>query len=332
MNHISASILDSPTTKAERGVQKTPRPIRVLYIMGAGRSGSTILDILLSQHERIVGVGELVRFLRPDWNEEEPCSCGSPSFSCAFWAKVQQHESTDPSIPNPFATWRELAADYERIRHAPTLALARSSASSNRFNAYAQLTTELFETIADEAGCDTVVDSSKSPARALALSMIPEIDLRVIHLIRDPLGTAISFAREWPKDVSGGVQKTLGRVSPLRSAMRWTATNLAAELVHARLGGRRSIRLRYEDLMRDPKGALQRVAELSERDLGPLIQFATGETALTRGHTIAGNRVRMSTHIQLRATPPRIEELTTREKREVDLVTAPLRVRYGYSR
>src|SRR5262245_54968891 len=58
-----------------------------LYIMGRGRSGSTILDILLGNSSQIESVGELVFALsRAD---RDRCSCGLMLSHCFFWRQVR---------------------------------------------------------------------------------------------------------------------------------------------------------------------------------------------------------------------------------------------------
>ena len=62
-------------------------PVRVLYIGGEGRSGSTVLSAVLGNHEGYVPVGELpdvwLALLRND-----RCGCGEPFATCPFWTAV----------------------------------------------------------------------------------------------------------------------------------------------------------------------------------------------------------------------------------------------------
>jgi hypothetical protein len=48
-------------------VRHTEKPVRVLKIMGLGRSGSTILDIVLGNHPQIESVGEVGNLIRTGW-------------------------------------------------------------------------------------------------------------------------------------------------------------------------------------------------------------------------------------------------------------------------
>ena len=50
---------------------KIPK-FKVVYIMGRGHSGSTMLDLMLGNHEKIHSVGELTSGFR---RRSEKCSC-----------------------------------------------------------------------------------------------------------------------------------------------------------------------------------------------------------------------------------------------------------------
>ena len=60
----------------------------VVYIVGYGRSGSTILDIILGQHADIFSAGELRNLTTRAWQGNEYCSCQSSLQSCPFWSEV----------------------------------------------------------------------------------------------------------------------------------------------------------------------------------------------------------------------------------------------------
>jgi hypothetical protein len=62
--------------------------VKVLYIAGSGRSGSTILDNILGQVEGGFSVGEL----RYVWDrgiiQNRICGCGAPFRGCNLWKRV----------------------------------------------------------------------------------------------------------------------------------------------------------------------------------------------------------------------------------------------------
>ena len=65
-----------------------------------------------------------------------------------------------------------------------------------------------------------------------------------------------------------------------KTVVRWTILNLASEWVCTRLGPKRTMRLRYEDFVADPKAALERIGSLIELDLTDVADAASsGRTA-----------------------------------------------------
>ena len=144
--------------------------------------------------------------------------------------------------------------------------------------AYEDALSRLYRAIREVAGKSVVVDSSRELSQALVLARIPSIDLRVLHLVRDSRAVAFSNSRRKPqfRDDNGsqhrkpvltssassklafdedGIQRILPRRGAVESALIWTWRNAWASAI-PRLRRRRKIpyaRLRYEDLVRDPR-------------------------------------------------------------------------------
>ena len=76
-------------------------PVRVVYIMGYGRSGSTVLDTVLGNVDGVESVGELANVARSGWRGEEPCACGRLARDCSFWSSVRRR-------------WEERGGDLDR--------------------------------------------------------------------------------------------------------------------------------------------------------------------------------------------------------------------------
>ena len=69
------------------------------------------------------------------------------------------------------------------------------------------------------------------------------------------------------------------------------------------------MRLRYEDFVADPKGALERIGSLIELDLTDVADAACSGKPMQAGHNIGGNRTKKSGIITLR--PELAEEWRT---------------------
>ena len=316
-------------------------PIQLLYILGTGRSGSTILDITLGNHPCMESVGELQNFIRSGWVDgrvlRSPfCACGrrvdvDEADACPFWSSVRR-EWVERSAPDSIENYVSLQDTFERYRSLTRL-LRERRAPSARFRSYAGLTRTLFEAISAVSGKPIVVDSSKAPLRALALSMTPGIDLFVIHLVRDGRGVTSSRRKAFRKNPEAGVWWTNHPHPVWKSSVLWVGENLASGWVRKRLAPGKSVRVRYEDFVENPSVIMGRIGGLMGIDLTELAREAAAGGVLRIGHNVSGNRMRMSKEVRLR---PDVGEwrhaLSIKEQRLSWTIMRPLMLRYGYKR
>lgn len=303
-------------------------PIRVVYVAGAGRSGSTVLDTLLGAHPRAGGFGELNHLPRGGWINDEYCACGRRARSCEFWEAVREGwlERVPDADPEDYD---RLQARFTRIRGLPGLARARAR-RSEAYERYERQTVALYRVLADVAGADVVVDSSKNPARARALRAMPGLDVRVVHLIRDGRAVLWSLKKPYARDDAAGLQREIRPQPTWKVAGFWTVVNLLAESLGRRAGRDGFRRLHYEALVTDPESALGSLGPLMGMDLGELGRRVAAGEAVPVGHTIAGNRLRMSDSVRLRADFSWREQLPAGPRRLFTLLAGWLLWRYGY--
>lgn len=64
--------------------------MKVLYVSGYGRSGSTLLGRLLSLQHTAVAVGEVTHVASAGFLDRARCSCGHPYPGCDYWSGVHQ--------------------------------------------------------------------------------------------------------------------------------------------------------------------------------------------------------------------------------------------------
>jgi hypothetical protein len=281
--------------------------IKVLYIAGAGRSGSTILGALLGQVGGCFFVGELGALF--GGVAERLCGCGVRLEECELWRRV-------------FAAGRQrldLEEIYRRGRGSGARLLGARS-----FETFLE---QLYRSIRTVTGSRVVVDSSKSVSYGRALSRLPGIELYVLHLVRDPRAVAFSWARRKPSPHTGGCfpSKPAGR-----SALEWVTYNAATELLLGEPRVRQR-RLRYEDLVAHPGDTLEQLLGWIDESAAPLPAIAGGHVVLQVCHTVAGNADRFRTgEIELRCDDEWRRRMSWLARGGVGLVTWPLRGRYGY--
>ncbi len=306
--------------------------LRVLYVGGMPRSGSTLSDLLLHQLPGHVGVGELFYLWSNGLEHDGLCACGEPFSRCPFWTSVGARAYGGWHTVDRAEVAR-LQASVDRTARIPLLLVPRPPARFARdLAAYVALLEPLYHAIAAESGATTVVDSSKRPSLAYVLRRIPGIDLRVAHVVRDPRGVAYSFAKhvELPPGVDRDLE--MPRSTTRKVSRRWVTVNAAVAAL-ARVGVP-LVRIRYEDLVADPGRELTRVLALegspapSDVDLA----FATGgAVTVPRTHLVAGGRIRLeSGRMPLRLDEAWRDQMPAHARRLVELGTLPARLRYGY--
>ncbi len=297
--------------------------VQVLYIAGAGRSGSTLLARLLGDLEGFAPAGELRYLFERGIVSDHLCGCGAPFRSCPFWNAVLTRAYGGVDCVDGAAASRGAAA-IDRIRYIPMLAAAklRPPAFAARLREHGDLLARLYAAIGDETGGRVVVDSSKDPSYAYLLKTVPGVDLRIVHLVRDSRAVAHSWTRTKVRPEVHREVTYMRRVRPVRSALLWNETNALFDAL-ARTNTP-TLRIRYEDLVADTDGVLAGVIALSGRP-------AQSRQAAQPMHDISGNPLRFA------GVPPKVRlddewrtALPPADRRRVTALTAPLLWRYGY--
>jgi hypothetical protein len=295
--------------------------LKVLYIVGWGRSGSTLLDTLLGQIDGFLSTGELryvwERGVIGDW----ACGCQRSVKTCPLWSNVldavaANHAEEARSI----VEWQRQAT---RFRHTRRL-LARTStdaAGDDALHSYINVMQRLYSAIGEATGSRVIIDSSKRPSDAAALTLAPNLRLYVVHLVRDPRAVAHSWQRRQPGIDRHGV---------VNSTLSWVTWNLMSDGVRRKLP-RRSTLVRYETFVDDPRTTLARIVELVGED-PTKVPPANGRVFDVREtHTVSGNPRRFqSGRIEVRPDDEWRGRMDPARKIGATVLALPLLGRYGY--
>ena len=316
-------------------MQAVEAPVKVLYIMGYGRSGSTLLDIVLGNHPGIEGVGELAvlphsgLFAGPI-TRSSVCSCGRTVAECPFWSAVRR-EWVARVGEEGIERYPKLQSAFEHNKRWPRLLRERLLPSAP-YKTYARYTEALYGAIRTVSGKDVIVDSSKRPLRTFTLSGMPGVDLRVVHLVRDGRGVVASRKKAFKKDEAAGVARDIPGRPALTSILLWTGINLVSEAVRLRLDPEKVVWVRYESFVEDPKGELARIGRVAGIDLSGLAERVALGEPMAASHQVGGNRLRMARGgVRLRPDAGSWRNaLSPRERRLFRLLAGWLTRRYGY--
>ena len=272
-------------------------------------------------------LGEVVHLWQRDVRDDERCGCGSRFSGCTFWRRVGELA---------FGGWANVDVDrvhalrdaVERTRHIPRLASA--TAASPEVREYASYYARVYAAAAEVSGAGVVIDSSKHSALAHVLRWADDIDLRVVHVVRDARGVAYSWTKTVDRPETDGADQ-MTRYSPCRSAMLWNAHNAAFGLLARR--GVPVRRIRYEEFLTDPRAGLIRLADFAGITPQPadLDFLRSGHADLRVGHSAAGNPMRFTVgRLPLRHDDAWVRALPRSQRRLVGAVCGPLLRAYGY--
>ncbi|NER78866.1 MAG: sulfotransferase [Leptolyngbya sp. SIO1D8] len=243
------------------------KPIKLIYIVGNGHSGSTLLDIFLGSHSQIESGGEIFTFSdffssKSQRNESKRfCTCGVHVEECDYWQKVRQQLNLNSRS-------FELDVDVEDLKEF----------EENNF--------KLISTILEISEKTIFCDSSKGFGRLKRFLKSKLFDVTVVHLVRD--GRAVSFSR----------QKIVARRSGRPDAWNEYVTDYFKKLeswksrntrIYNRLNSDpRYLCIRYEDFVVNPRTKVTEI--LNKLNL----EFEDQQLIFwkTVHHNLAGNRWR----------------------------------------
>ncbi len=300
--------------------------IPVVYIGAVGRSGTTLIERALASEGHLIALGEMTHFWERGVLRDEPCGCGVPVRSCPVWTRIVERAfgGWDGLDGEAVLAWQRAA---DRNRYIPFLVWPRLGPKRFR-EAFEQLTTHLarlYAAIADEAGSGKVlVDSSKHPSYLFLLRHVPGVEVRLLHVVRDPRGVANSWAKVVARSETGGTED-MERLGPWHAGARWTSHHLLFLLAGLR---RPSTRLVYERFTNRPDELSERVDSLIAADTGVHApRWPDGHVSLSTDHTVSGNPVRFATgSVTIRTDDSWRRTMRRSPKAIVELLTLPLRL------
>ena len=299
------------------------------YVVGSSHSGSTLIALLADQHPQIASVGETAikrRIRREGRTADQRCSCGERLDDCPFWQAVfadvsaagislsTRHWVTDYRFEHPWLdrvltretswlAWRESRRWV--TRHLPRL--RERTARVDHANV------AFVGAVLRRRNARVFFDTTKLLTRLTYLLEIPELELRVVRLVRDVRAFAASAQRRGE--------------SVAHATAVWVNDQAAIERVLARWPGVRQTFLRYEDLCAAPQPTLQRLWEFCGVD-----PIEPSPTVHAREHHVLGNNMRMGDTITVRLDETWRSRLAPGDQERILAVAGPLNDRFGYAR
>lgn len=231
---------------------------RYIQVQATSFSGTTLLATLLGAHPAIATVGELSGLVAGAQLESYRCSCGELLGECPFWQAVtaqMQHRGFAFDVAHfdteyhlgPPSFWHSLrygSSGRVRVDQVRDNLLRLWPPAIRPLQRLSARNQALAESVLAVTGAQVFVDTSKEALRLRALSQFSTLDIRVIHWVRDVRGFMASVLRR------------RGAAAFEPALARWVRFHRRTQRVLTTWPADAQIRVRYEDLCRDPQATL----------------------------------------------------------------------------
>lgn len=257
----------------------------LIYIIGAGRSGTTFLDIVLGNNGNAISLGEVNRFFKrkglpPKRNELDKVFL--------FWNNIKKIIEQ-----NLFTLdYKELEKIFKKNEYHSGFLKSLFKKNNEDYKKTLKLQyRELYNNIQE----NIVIESSKYPIRALNISNYINdefFDIKFVYIRKDPVKVVASFGK---KDIE---QPTKGFFA---SNIYYLAINvlcfISINLLKKR--GHNTSIIKYENLLENPTEVLMELSKKFDIDYKYLIDKLKNNSPLKTGFLFDGNRIRLKETVLL---------------------------------
>jgi hypothetical protein len=303
--------------------------MKVIYIAGYGRSGSTMLDRAIGQHDGYLSLGEVWKFWSHVAYADQYCGCGLRFSECPMWRRVRDVDPSlfDPALGEWFYFLHEAELSTRRMLRLLTSA-GRADIDAAFPEEYQDALGRLYRTIQVATGAKVLIDSSKNPVYGYLLSQADDVELVVLHLTRDPRAVAFSWMRK-RRDPGATDERMMYRQTVAKSAVFWDVWNVSVS-AFARARDLPWVRVEYADAVRRIGDVVDTATVLAGHPVSRV--DGGGQIVLGVDHTVSGNPCRFATGpVELTPDEEWRDALDAGSRRLVNVICRPLLRRYGYA-
>lgn len=256
------------------------KKIDLIYIVGEGHSGSTLLDLLLGSHSCIESAGEIAEIAKYYFDTSKTkiedininyvgddlynlCTCGNTVHTCDYWNNIIRNAGGTDMLSNLRARKRK---DFM---------------NSN---------CNLIRAILKESGKEIFCDSSKDTIRLIRLVDSKFFNIVSVHLVRDGRAVAYSFKKKGER-----LNKNIPRYNYYEAIKMWRKINNSIYRISHYLPNYMCIK--YEDFVKHPRKYVADI--LSKFNL----KFEEDQLQFWKysHHNIGGNRLRITANQEIKS-------------------------------
>lgn len=193
--------------------------MKIIFIGSYPRSGSTILDVIIrkTKNSNFISIGEFFYVFEKGFTNNELCADGVKFLDHPFWKEIFLNLGHERAA-------KELEF-FKNPLFFPIfffIGCINKTILINFFpNLFQTLNTAL-ERVYKNSGKRIIIDASKDPRQLFILTLLRNVDIEILHLIRDSRATAFS----WKKKKIYKENVYFKKKSILRSSLRWMNDHL----------------------------------------------------------------------------------------------------------
>lgn len=279
--------------------------LRIIYIAGYGRSGSTLLERLLGAHAEVAALGEIA-YLTDDqesdyyWKQVDDSD---------YWCEVRNALPFSPI---------QLPAIHRFQRREEGIATGWWSWLLGPSAEYRDLWRGIFRTLWELSPRTTtfLIDSSKTARerffRPFLLAQIPGVEVKVLHLVRDGRGCLWSVLKgsnlqmeQKARSAGDRPDMTAAPSTPslriaVKACLGWSVANLSGFLARVLRGRSHCYQVTYERFVNEPEKVLAEIEAWLDVDLSEQKARIRDGLPIPLTQQFAGNRMRGSTNVVLK--------------------------------
>ncbi|MCK4785079.1 MAG: sulfotransferase domain-containing protein [Desulfobacteraceae bacterium] len=250
------------------------------------------MSVIIGAHPEVESVGEI-----KSWPHYKglPRDYDSKNEDFTFWNNVLNQYETETGKRCNFDKLEQICNNIELCKSIRSFSkltsLITNKTTPEALQQYYEHNSNLLGAIQKVSGKKIILDSSKSVCRAIALLKQPNVNMKAIHLIRDPRGTVWSFMK---KDVEQKPKDTM------RALFDYFVLNATSTLVR-HMFRNRVMKVKYEELVRQPAETIGKIFDFIGLDESIVLSMIKNDAEFEVQHLFDGNRVRKNNTIKFRA-------------------------------
>jgi hypothetical protein len=263
--------------------------INLIYIASNGRSGSTLLDMLIGKHNKCCTLGEFQILPIDLKHNTQPCGCGESVKECIFWSDIYLENKVilDSGSISRFRyfgagkvlRWKELKDIF-----------SNKKSKNYEIEQYGQENYIVLDAVMNKINkrkkINFLVDASKDPYRLSWLAQSGFFNISVLHIIKQPE----AFVHSMQKQEKSKLKKL--KIT-FRMSIRWILENsIIKKVCRKYISDDNYLKIRYEDLAQHTQPELKRIFS----ELGLQYDFDILQDGFFHeNHAISGNQMRFKT-------------------------------------